>query len=245
MIEFVAHASSSRGNLYEVRDSGARLAIECGVKWSDLRRALGHSVTKLDGVLLSHHHGDHSRCVKEVLRAGVNVYASQECWSALGGDLQHHHRAERLVAQHLSAVGPWDVVAFDVVHDAEGAFGFLIEGPSGERLVYACDTSYVPNRFAGLNVVAIECNWSSRSVREAVRSGRVSADHVARVVRHHMSLGRVLDMLRANDLSGVREIHLLHLSDGHSDEEEFREAVRRTTGKPVYAAPRDALTEER
>lgn len=45
-----------------------------------------------------------------------------------------------------------------------------------------------------------------------------------------------IDELKANDLSKVREIWLLHLSDGNSDAERFKREVMELTGKPVYIA---------
>jgi len=42
-------------------------------------------------------------------------------------------------------------------------------------------------------------------------------------------------MLKANDLSKCREIHLLHLSDGNSDEQLMRQKVEAATGIPTYA----------
>jgi len=41
-------------------------------------------------------------------------------------------------------------------------------------------------------------------------------------------------MLKANDLSKCREIHLLHLSDGNSDEQLMRQKVEAATGIPTY-----------
>jgi len=43
----------------------------------------------------------------------------------------------------------------------------------------------------------------------------------------------VLDFLRANDLSQVRKIYLLHLSDSNSDAKLFKLKVQEVTGKEV------------
>lgn len=51
-----------------------------------------------------------------------------------------------------------------------------------------------------------------------------------------MSLETVKGFLAANDLSRVREIWLLHLSDDHSDAERFRREVMELTGKEVHVA---------
>jgi phosphoribosyl 1,2-cyclic phosphodiesterase len=235
-VNFVAHASSSAGNFYVAEaEGGHRLAIECGLSIRRIRAALGFPLTDLDAVLVSHHHGDHSRAAEHFLRAGVPVCCSRECADALG-IAQHHRWREARPGVELG-IGAWRVSPWWARHDAPGALGFFILAPDGDRLLYACDTAYVPHRFAGLTHVAIECNWS----RAAVWSSGVDVAQKRRVVENHMGLDRVLAMLAANDLSRVREIHLLHLSDRHGDEAEFRAAVERATGKPTRVAPRSTI----
>jgi DNA/RNA-binding domain of Phe-tRNA-synthetase-like protein len=43
-------------------------------------------------------------------------------------------------------------------------------------------------------------------------------------------------MLKANNLSQVNNIVLIHLSDGNSDAEDFQKQVTELTGKTVYVA---------
>lgn len=237
MVEFLPHASSSAGNLYEVRDGDARLLIECGLRFADVRQALGHRVTALDGCLISHYHGDHARSARDIAKAGVDVYASPETLTELG---LMSHRAHSLVPLELKEIGPWRVLPFELRHDAEGTLGFLIAGPSGDRLLFSCDTQYVPYRFRDVAILALECNYSVPLLEAA----DTPPERKARVLRAHMGLERVLLTLEVNDLSRVREIHLLHLSDQHSDAEAFRDAVEAATGKPVHVAPRDLREKE-
>jgi phosphoribosyl 1,2-cyclic phosphodiesterase len=231
MLEFRAHASSSAGNLYTVAEAGATLAIECGLRIGTMRRALGYQIAGLDGVLISHHHGDHCEAARELARAGVDVYASAESLEAL---VLSGHRAHVLTPDVECSIGPWRVVPFELVHDTEGSLGFLIVAPGAGKLLYACDTAYVPPTFRGLTHIAIECSYSMA----LLRASEAPAPYKLRVMRHHMGLERVLHMLEANDLRAVREVWLLHLSDGHSNAEEFRRKVAEATGKPVYVAPR-------
>jgi phosphoribosyl 1,2-cyclic phosphodiesterase len=55
-------------------------------------------------------------------------------------------------------------------------------------------------------------------------------------MRGHMSIEQTREMLLSNDLSKVREIWLIHLSDSNSDAEAFRDDIQAATGKPVYVA---------
>jgi phosphoribosyl 1,2-cyclic phosphodiesterase len=50
-------------------------------------------------------------------------------------------------------------------------------------------------------------------------------------------LEQVKEFLKANDLSKVQQIVLIHLSDGNSDEALFKTEIQKLTGKPVYVAP--------
>jgi hypothetical protein len=53
-----------------------------------------------------------------------------------------------------------------------------------------------------------------------------------------MSLEKCVEYLKAADLSKVMAIYLLHLSDANSDEREFKRAIERETGVPVYVMER-------
>lgn len=234
MINFKSYASSSGGNLYTVKDGGKTLVIECGVRFKTLQQALGFSLSSVSGVLVSHNHQDHAASIQDVLRAGAPCYMSRGTAEALG--VERHHRVHQLKALEQVRIDGWTVLPFDTVHDSEEPLGFLIVSPDGEKLLFATDTAYVPYRFNGLNVIAIEANYSLDIIRQNVAAGSIPLGHKNRVIRSHMSIERVLDMLRANDLRQVREIHLLHLSDGNSDAEAFRRQVQEATGKPVYVA---------
>ena len=52
----------------------------------------------------------------------------------------------------------------------------------------------------------------------------------------HMCIDTTIEALRANDLSRVNNIILLHLSAEHADPERFQAMVQQATGKTVYVA---------
>lgn len=237
MIEFIPHASSSAGNLYEVRSGNARLAIELGLPWPQIQRALDFRTRDLDAALVSHAHSDHAKAVGYVLSSGIDVYASEGTWTEL--NVAKHHARTAYSGNTIELPG-FRVLPFDLKHDASGALGFLVRerDGGGDCLAYACDTAYVPYRFGNLTHIAVECNWS----RASLWTSATPAPQKVRAIKNHMSLERVLRLLQASDLSRCREVWLLHLSDRHGDEEAFRLAVERTTGKPTYVAPRTRRT---
>ncbi len=60
----------------------------------------------------------------------------------------------------------------------------------------------------------------------------------SRLLQSHFGLDNVKDMLRANDLSKLREVWLLHLSDSNSDADRFKREVQEITGTVVQVARR-------
>jgi len=234
-VEIRVLASSSAGNAYVVSDGRTPLLIECGLPLRQLRERLGYSVTSLAGCLLSHEHADHARAARDILRAGVDVYATQGTIDAL--ELTGH-RLRPIRAHQQVRIGTWTVLPFDTVHDAAEPVGFLLASQTGAKVLYLTDSAYCRYRFRGLTHLLVEANWSRDILQRNVESGVLDPALARRIMRNHMSMDRLLEMLKANDLSQVREIHLLHLSDGNSDADLFRRRVMEATGKPVYVANR-------
>ena len=63
----------------------------------------------------------------------------------------------------------------------------------------------------------VECNYAADILQANVDAGKVPESMRNRLLRSHFSLDNVKKFLLANDLSKVREIWLIHLSDGNSD----------------------------
>lgn len=233
MIEINALASGSTGNCYKVTDGKSPLLIECGLSWREIQQGLGFKASGLTGCLISHEHGDHSKAVANVIRAGIDCYMSQGTADALEVS---GHRVRVATALQQLQVGSWAMLPFRVEHDAAEPLGFLLITEAGDKLLYATDTYYIRYRFRGLTHIMVECNYDLDVLHKNVTSGLVPVAVKNRVLRSHFSLANVKDFLRANDLSQVREIHLLHLSDGNSDAKGFKKEVQELTGKPVYVA---------
>jgi len=225
-------ASSSRANCSYISDGKTALLLDAGLKLHDLRHRLGFQVSKLAAALITHSHDDHSRGVSDLVRTGIDCYMSQSTASELG---QKGHRIHLVRPLKQLSIGSWTVLPFDNVHDVD-CLGFLLAtGPW--KVLYLTDSGYCKYRFQGLTHIMLEVNHSAELLRQAVASGAIPLAHKNRVMRNHMSLERALEFLRANDLSQVQEIHLLHLSDQNSDAEEFKRRVAAATGLPVYVAP--------
>jgi len=235
MIEFRPIASSSSGNCYHVTDGKTALLLEAGIRYKDIQRALNFRTSEIAGCLITHEHKDHCKAVADIVRAGIDVYASQGTISALG---LSGHRVKTIQAKKQFVIGTWTILPFDLQHDVAEPLGFLMANQEGEKLVFITDSYYCRYRFPGLTVIAVECNFSLEILNENIVAGRVPAAMKKRLLKSHFSLENVKDFLLANDLSNVQEIWLLHLSDTNSDEEMFKREIQKLTGKPVFVAER-------
>lgn len=233
MIEIKKIASGSKGNCYLVDDGKTPLLLEAGINIKDIRIGTGFRLGEIEGCLISHEHGDHIKAVEDIVKAGIDCYMSHGTAKGLGFD---NHRIKRGEAGEQIKIGTWHMLAFETQHDCEGSLGFLLANEAGEKLLFATDTYYLKYQFTGLTHIMIECNYALDILNKNIRTGRVPAVQKKRLLKSHFSLENVKEFLKANDLSKVKEIHLLHLSDRNSDAKRFKREVQELTGKVVYIA---------
>ncbi len=231
MIQIKTLATGSKGNCYHITDGSTPLLLECGISFKDVQKGVNFETSRLGGVLVTHEHKDHCKGVESVLNRGLDVYMSKGTQEALSLD---HHRIKTVESKKQFRVGTWTVLPFDVQHDVNEPLGFILQSDNAGKMLFATDTYYVKYRFTGLTHIMIECNYDQQTLDENVESGRVHPAMKKRVMRSHFSLENLLEFFKANDLSKVEEIHLLHLSDSNSNMERIFKAVTRATGKMIY-----------
>ncbi|WP_025727745.1 MBL fold metallo-hydrolase [Heyndrickxia ginsengihumi] len=230
MIEITSFGSGSKGNAYRVTDGVTPLLLECGIKYREIQKGFEFRMSEVAGCLLTHEHGDHSKSVKDVLKAGINVYASQGTIDSLGIT---NHRFKPVKALQQFQLGTWTIMPFDTEHDVSEPLGFLLANQAGEKLLFATDTYYIKYVFPGLTHIMVECNYSLDILDQNILEGRVPQVMRKRLIRSHFSLENVKEFFKANDLSKVKEIWLLHLSDTNSDAELFKKEIMALTGKMI------------
>lgn len=229
--------SGSRANGYLLCGGDEALAIECGVPYSDFKTATGFKKRYINGALLSHEHGDHSKYVHQLLDAGINVFMSRGTFDGLGLE-QRFVGFGVTIVKPLSNfnVGGFECIPFDTQHDCNEPLGFLIRHKEMGTCLFATDTYYLRYKFSGLNHIMIECNYDNDRLNDNVSTGEVPLFVARRVCRSHMSLETLISTLRANDLSCVKDIVLLHLSSTNSDSDYYIRKIEEVTGIPTVVA---------
>jgi phosphoribosyl 1,2-cyclic phosphodiesterase len=224
-------ASSSDGNCYMLDAGGEVLLLDAGIRW---QRLIPHlpPLDRVSGCLVTHEHLDHSKGAKDLIKRGVKVYMSQGTANAIGAD-------EAVIVQSEKGfrLGSFTIVPFQTEHDAAEPLGFVVKhARTGESLLYATDTFYLKYAFPNINYWLIECNYVDELVRESVWDGETDEAHRKRLLTSHMSLDRLKDALKANDLMNTWRIILCHLSDSRSDERFMVDEIERLTTIPTVAA---------
>ncbi len=232
--------SSSKGNCYILETDTGSLILDAGVRFPDIQKALNFDLSKVRGALLGHEHGDHSKSFKDLTKAGIDVYLSLGTFQALCPGCYPGHRAA-IVAPgsqfNLLPDSDFTVLPFSVQHDAKEPLGFLIQyKPTGEKLVYLTDSYYSHYAFTGVNYFLIECNYCSDILKANIEAGLIPEVLKNRLLESHFSMENVKGFLEANDLSEVRKIVLIHLSDGNSDAARMVREITKLTGKDVEVA---------
>ena len=227
-------ASGSTGNCYLVSDGFTDILIECGLPVRKIKEGLAYRLSAVDGCLISHEHQDHCRAVTDLMRAGVDCYMSQGTAGALGVS---GHRVRMAAAKYLFEIGTLMIMPFATQHVADQPRGFLVSSMRAcEKLLYATDTYYLRYRFPGLDYIMVECNYIRDILDENVSAGLVMPALRDRLIESHFSLENVKSFLQANDLSQVRGIWLLHMSDQNCDAGRAKREIQELTGIPTYIA---------
>ncbi len=233
MVEIKSFGSSSAGNCYQIIDGDRSMLIEAGINPKKIRV----DFSSVDALLLSHEHGDHSKYLNDILkRSALSVYCTKGTAQALTAP---NYRVMEVAYRQQFTVKGWQIMPFDVEHDANEPCGFLIISPSGKKIVFATDTYYIRYKFAGVTHWMIECNYSIDTVNLMVEAGNIDRKRRTRLLQSHFEINNVVQFFKEQDLSQSEQIHLLHLSDSNSDARLFKQKIQAVTGLSVYVAGGD------
>lgn len=236
MIDVHCLGSGSSGNSYLIYDGKAALLIEAGLPGNQIIKEYYKYMDKICGCLISHEHKDHAKSAGDLAKYGIDIYASAGTFKGIN-NIKHPYRCNVISAGYQFKLGTYVIMPFATKHDCNESLGFLIYSTvTKEKLLFATDTYYIPNVFKNLNIIMVECNYSEKLMSERVENGLLNKSLAQRIQQSHFALENVKDFLKANDLSKVTAIYLLHLSSENSDALLFKNEIQKLTGKIVLIA---------
>lgn len=235
MVKMTCIGSGSSGNCYLLAASDGVLIVEAGISLIEVKKALRFDISGVVGCVVTHSHGDHAKYVKDFIASGIRVLALPDVFQSHG--IEGLAFRTDIEPRHGYKVVGFKVYAFSVAHDVP-CLGFVIEHQEMGKLLFVTDTMMLPYRFGGLNHFMIECNYSDEILFYNIENGIIPAAMRERLLHSHMEIETTKGILKANDLDGVSEVVLIHLSGNNSDADAFCRDIESCCGKPVYAARR-------
>ena len=225
--------SGSSGNCYLFEASDGVLILECGIPFIEIKKALRFQLNGVLGCVISHEHKDHSKCLKDLLRSGIKVLALPEVFDSQ--QVSNRVFCKELHPMHGYQVGGFKIFCLSVAHDVP-CLGFVIEHREIGKLLFITDTMMLEYRIPKLNHIMIEANYADDILQYDIDNGIVPSSLRNRLMHSHMEIETTKGILRANDLSAVSEIILVHLSGNNGDARRFAKEISETAGKPTYIA---------
>lgn len=242
-------ASSSSGNCYylelkkksdiAVGKPTINLLLEAGIPYKEIVAKLaniGISMANVDAAIITHNHQDHCRAVEDLTARGLPVYGNS---IITNGTLMRTMTAGSVKAG--IAPGLY-ITPFAVEHDAPDSLGYIIQGPSGVKILFVNDCKFFKADLSAykFDIVMIEANYDGQMIHYAYEKAKETHDYAnikryERLLNSHMSIANCIKTLQMMDLSSCKKIFLMHLSDSHANELVFKARVKAATGVDTYA----------
>lgn len=162
-MRFASLGSGSRGNATVIEKANTRILIDCGFNLKETRLRLGRlglQIEDLDGILVTHEHGDHIGGVGKVARAcGVAVYCS--AGTAISGRLGEVPDLRTISSHRRFAIGDLEIEPVPVPHDAKEPTQYVV-GDGAVRLGVLTDlgsiTPHIRHCYAQCDALILETN---------------------------------------------------------------------------------------
>ena len=231
-MKFTVLGSGSTGNSVLISTEKTRVLVDAGLsaKQTLLRLGeVGEDFEKLDGVLITHEHGDHAGGLRVLLNTvSCPVYISEKTHEAYlrpkksaNAEKERMLRSKKLKDRTVEiessgdfTIGDIDFEPFSVPHDAADNFGFVAKN-RGYRVATLMDfghfTTLVKDKLRGCDGIVIESNHSIDMLKACPV---YSWDLKQRIASNtgHLSNEALADWLTEDYDGSARDIVLTHLS---------------------------------
>jgi len=208
-------STGSKGNCYLLIDNeGHILCLEAGVRFDLIKKAIDYRINKIDACLITHEHQDHCKSAKDMIGAGVQLYASTGTHAAM--NTGHWHFATEVIPfKRYEIANRWKVIPFPVKHDAAEPMGYLVHHEEMGNILFATDTYYIEHQFPDLNNIIVEANYD-----EEILMAKAPGFLANRILKSHMSIDTMIDFIRTTNTKQVNNLVVCHLSDSNSNEKQ-------------------------
>lgn len=222
MIEVKCLGSRSSGNCYLLDYKEKTLILECGIKISEIKKALDWDLRRISGVCCSHVHSDHSKSVKDFRNIGVPMFLPYETEIKKPQKMQMGDFSVTALPMLDKEMQTWQHTNGDGTECP--CYAFLIEA-DGQRIFYVTDTKLcVWNlRKMKLTHMMIGLNYE----QDMLDSEEYKTYHK---LTGHLGLETVKNIVEANRTDDLASVILCHLGHDSVDVDKCIGEVKKVAG---------------
>ncbi len=251
--------SGSAGNCTLIESDRTQILVDAGLSGRQIKlrlETIGRGLDRLDGVVLTHEHSDHTRGLAVLCKGReIPVYANRltaESYKEAERNAKNGPLLWRLfITGESFAIGDLVIDSFSVPHDAHDPVGFLVR--RGDQSVAVLtdlghSTKLVTERVREADVLVVEANHDIRLLQEDTARPWATKQRI--MSRHgHLSNDAAAGLAAAVATERLRHVFLAHLSRDCNRPELAHEVVCRQLGQrgaghvKVTVASQDAASE--
>jgi phosphoribosyl 1,2-cyclic phosphodiesterase len=217
-MRFAVLGSGSGGNAAVVDCRGVRLLVDAGLSAKQLvlrLGAVGIPPESLDGILLTHEHGDHVRGLRVFLRQfPVPVYGTAGTIHLVRESGVVHHQWRTFDSGRAFAIGHTEIAPFATQHDAVDPVGYVLRH-NGRSLGVLSDAGHVTRSIIAcllkLDALFVEANYDEALLDADVKRPWPTKQRISS--RHgHLSNTQVVELIGEIAHPQLTHVILGHLS---------------------------------
>ncbi|MBO4486740.1 MAG: MBL fold metallo-hydrolase [Bacteroidaceae bacterium] len=244
MFRFQSISSSSSGNSYYIMTEAGALLIDAGVpirQFRKLTREYGLSLGKVAGVLVTHHHIDHTRALGILnQKDNIQVYMTEKTKQAIDCNLALKKkpltdRTTFIRDGEIFRLAGMEITPFEVPHDSSDNSGFLIQhGETRFCIVTDCGhwTDVTEQYVSQATHLVLESNYDPQMLAEGPYPPRLQQR--IRGGNGHFSNPQAAEVI-ARHSSHLKNVWLCHLSEHNNRPELALQTAQGALGSDTVA----------
>ena len=229
MIKVTVLGSGSAGNSIVISNETSCILVDAGFSGAELTRRLhdvGIDLSEILAILISHEHDDHVQGVRVFSKRNGNIpiYSNSLTYERLKMKNKSSEKF-RIFSNGVSfRIGPFDIEAFSVSHDAVDPVGFSIRCKE-KNIGIATDLGHfgkmVPLKLHDSHLLILESNHDPELLRSSKRPPHLQ--HRIRGRRGHLSNENAAELISSVTGPLTENIILAHLSSDCNNPDIARE----------------------
>ena len=218
MMRFASLGSGSRGNALLIEVDSTRVLLDCGFGLNEATSRLarlGVTPEMLDGIIVTHEHGDHAGGVARLAgRNDLPVYLTHGTLAAIGAERQSFSETVVIDTATPFAIGAIEIRPYPVPHDAREPVQFVCSDGAavlGVLTDVGRPTPHIARALSGADALVLECNHDLEMLME----GPYPASLKERVAgpMGHLANSAAAEFVQGIDCSRLQHVIAAHLSE--------------------------------